>query len=312
MISLDEVESYAAEHFPAAPEKLVNDFGIEVRTSDTPGCDGWCLHYDDRTIIRLNGELTKAQRRFTLAHELGHLILGIPSMFGESFEDMLSSDSDEERRVNDVASCLLLPLAEVRKDAGQLPVVAGALKRLAKRARVSELAAAVRVCNLTEELGLLNASVVAFSGADIRWQWSRTLRMSEETAFELRQEAQNVSPNAFRADHNENQTVVASVLENPFFGSSTLFVQLLPKEHGNQLSVNELRAAFEREYLSSDDAFRNRLSGIIGAFKSKCVGLSQEEAVELFWEKNEARLRSTCINTDEGRDYIEIRIGQLL
>ncbi len=233
-------------------------------------------------------------------------------MFGESFEDMLSSDSDEERRVNEVASCLLMPLTEVRKDAGRLPVVAAALKRLAKRAKVSELAAAVRVCNLTEQLGLLNASVVAFSGDEIRWQWSRTLRMSEQTAFDLRQEAQAISPDAFRADHNESQTVVASVLENPFFGTSTLFVQLLPSEQGNQLSIEERRAAFERMQLRDDDAFRNQLSGILGAFKAKCVGLSHDEAVRLFWEKNEARLQSTCINTDEGRDYIKIRIGQLL
>ena len=310
MLGKDAALAFAAEHFPNAPEKLVEQFGIEVRDSDAEGCDGWCLQFGGRTIIRINRRLSKSQRRFTLAHELGHLILGIPTTFGESFEDMLASDLAEERAVNEVASALLMPLAEVQRDAGTLPVVAAALKRLAKRANVSELSAAVRVCNVVEELGLNNASVVAFRNGQLQWQWSQTLRMDNDTAIALLRHAQECDPNAFRADYQSDKTIVASVLLNPYFGSSTLFVQLLPREHGQTLSVDEKRKQFEERHLNSDIAFRNRLSGILGAFKPKCADLSLSEAVALFWENNEERLASSCINSMEGREYIALRIGQ--
>lgn len=106
MLGKEAALAFAAEHFPNTPEKLVEQFGIELRDSDAVGCDGWCLQLGDRTIIRINRRLYKSQKRFTLAHELGHLILGIPTKFGESFEDMLASDLDEERAVNEVASAL--------------------------------------------------------------------------------------------------------------------------------------------------------------------------------------------------------------
>ena len=287
----DAALSFAAKHFPNAPEKLVEKLGIEVRLSDAEGCDGWCLQLDDRIIIRISRRLSNSQRRFTLAHELAHLILGIPTMFGESFEEMLASDREEERAVNDVASALLMPVDEVKRDAGSLPVVAAALKRLAKRAKVSELAAAVRVCNLVDDLGLVNASVVSFRDDSLKWQWSRTLQMSNDTAAALLSEARQAEPHAFRADHEQDQMVVASVLENPFFGSSTLFVQLLPREDGRALSTDEKRKQFERSYLNANPDFRNRLSGILGAFKTKCDGLTLEDAVALFWEKERIATR---------------------
>jgi hypothetical protein len=49
-------------------------------------------------------------------------------------------------------------------------VVAGDLQKLAKRANVSDLAAAIRVCNLAPDIGLMSASVVLLEGDDVEWQ----------------------------------------------------------------------------------------------------------------------------------------------
>jgi len=86
-----------------------------------------------------NSNFVKSRQRFTLAHELGHLLLGIPSVIGESFSDMLRSNDLEERKVNNIAAELLLPHRVVRQTVGELPVDAPALHRLAKNAMYRNL-----------------------------------------------------------------------------------------------------------------------------------------------------------------------------
>jgi Zn-dependent peptidase ImmA (M78 family) len=58
---------------------------------------------------------------------------------------VLVPNSDEERRVNELASALLIPTEVVKAALRKLPVVAAALRKLARNANVSELAAAFHV-----------------------------------------------------------------------------------------------------------------------------------------------------------------------
>jgi Zn-dependent peptidase ImmA (M78 family) len=160
MIPEAQARSFAVSAFPKAPEKLAKYLGVDVRLSPLSGCDGWCLVKGEKAIVHVNSKLSRVRQRFTLAHELGHLILGVPSVIGESYEDMMRSISDEERKVNHLASELLIPAEVARASLPEPPVVTVALQKLAKRAKVSELAAAVRVCNLARQIGLINASVV--------------------------------------------------------------------------------------------------------------------------------------------------------
>lgn len=312
MIGKDEAVEFATQNFPNAPEKFVEHFGISVKDSRASGSDGWCLQLHGHAIIRVSSCLSNNAKRFTLAHEIAHLILGIPATFGETFEEMIASDKYEERLVNDLAAELLMPLREAKRDFNEPPIVAAALRRFAKRAGVSELSAAIRVCNLVEELGLTNASVVSFSGDDVRWQWSKTLRMTTETAVDLLVEARESSPHAYRADYGGDQTIVASVLDNPHFGSATLFVQLLPKHLGEVLSFDERRRQFEDEHVNPIPKFRAKVQGIFGAFKPKCQGMTIDQAEELFWEQNQERLGETPIGTAEGRAYVRLRLEQFL
>src|SRR5262245_28253818 len=110
MISLtaEQIRVIAEEHFPNAPEKLVELYGIQVRYSLLV-CDGWVLQQDDRVVIRINSEVSNSRKRFTLAHELGHLILGVPTVVGESIFEFRSRRSAEEKRVDKLAAELLLP-----------------------------------------------------------------------------------------------------------------------------------------------------------------------------------------------------------
>jgi len=312
MIGREAAIEFAINNYPYAVERLVEQYEITVRDTHSRLADGWCLQHDGRAIIRLNQRLKGRGRRFTLAHELAHLILGIPVTHGETFQEMIQSDSEEERRVNALAAELLMPLPELRRAFPNPPVVAGALKRFAKASNVSELSAAIRVCNAVDELGLNNASVVSFRDDELAWQWSQTLRMSEETAHELLCRATESAPKAFRAEHEDDQLIVASVLRNPYFESSTLFVQLLPREVGEALSPAEKQREFEDKFLNIDPKFRASVQGVFGAFKPRCEGLSLDEAVALFWERNERRFENTAICTAEGRLYVRLRIEQFV
>lgn len=48
MITPDEARQFAQKHFPNAPEKLIEELGIELNESELSGCDGWCLSLGDR------------------------------------------------------------------------------------------------------------------------------------------------------------------------------------------------------------------------------------------------------------------------
>lgn len=310
MISVQQATEFARKHFPQAPEKLAGHLGIRVRESPMDGCDGWCLTLGDSAIIRLNSNLSPSRKRFTLAHELGHLILGVPTVVGESYEDMLGSNSNEERRVNELASALLIPAEVVKATLPDLPVVAAALQKLARRANVSELAVAVRVCNLASEIGLINASVVLFDDDQVRWQWSSTLKMPDDTAAWLLDQARKVAPHAFRHRRSQGDVIVASTIENSYFGSATLFVQLLPAELGMNLSHHERRKQLEELLFAQNVKLQQQVSGLMGAHKPRIAGMTADEAVTLFWERNRVKLQNTLINSAEGREYVRLRISE--
>jgi len=290
----------------------VEHMGVTLHQSPMQGGDGWCMTDGNRSLIRINSELGKLRKRFTLAHELGHLILGVPSVVGESFAEMLRSSSTEEKKVNDFASKLLLPKRIVKSYLSELPVVAGALQKLAKKANVSELATAIRAANIAEGIGLKNAAVVYFSRHDkVEWQWSKTMQIPNETAEWLLEESREIAPLAFRKHQKrKSDVIVSSLIENPYFGSATLFVQLLSEKDGFRQSSIERRQELE-EYLYADGSnFRASLDGCFGAFKERFGERTLDEAVAEFENRYEKKFKDTKLATKQGREYIKLRITE--
>jgi hypothetical protein len=314
MILVERALAYAREHFPEGPEKLAEHLGVEIRRSPLSGCDGWCLSVGQRAVIRINSRAVKSRQRFTLAHELGHLLLGVPSVIGESLSEVLRSNNVEERQVNDIAAELLVPRDVVRATVQELPVVASVLRRLAKQARVSELAAALRVANLAAELGLENAAVVFFEDDAVSWQWSKTWTMPEKTALSLRKEAGRAAPKAFRhVRDRKGDVVVASLIENPYFGSATLFVQLLPIACGTQKSRDERRRELEEYLFTGQEGFQRQLQGCFGVLKPRVEGMSAADSESLFWERYDARFTGVPgqrLKSAQGREYVRLRLEE--
>lgn len=159
MISRTAAIRITSDSFPLGPEALAKELSVKVVASKLAGVEGWCLR-GSNTIIRLNSGSTKHRQRFTLAHELAHLVLGSePDVATEPFR----SNRQEERDADQLASEFLIPdgkLTEYLRD--KSPVDAKTLTRLARAAKVSPVMAACRVVNATDRLGLQNAAVVFF------------------------------------------------------------------------------------------------------------------------------------------------------
>lgn len=309
-MSPEEAVEFARNNFPSGPELLADHLGISVRYSDTGDCcDGWCLSFEDRSVIRINSGQVSARRRFTLAHELGHLILGVPSIVGESFQEMLQSNSKEEILVNRLAAELLMPLEIVKKFIKRPPVAAQSLVRLAKAANVSPLSAALRVVNSAIELGVGKAAVILFEGDEYKWERSLTIEAkNKNTYLDILKNAREVHPSPYRRLQNGGQTVFASIIHNPRFNQSTLFIQLLDLEQGSAQSHDERRNQLESELFGSGNVSRPSLEGCLSTIKQIAAG-SLDHAEAAFWDRYADKFSQTLMMSANGKEYIRLRLS---
>jgi Zn-dependent peptidase ImmA (M78 family) len=118
--TLAEVESVAIELRKAwtlgvDPIPVVTDMleerGIKVFQSEAiPGdFDGLAAKVDGIPVVVVSSNAAGDRQRFTMAHELGHLVL----------KERLSSDIDDEAASNRFAGAFLAPASEVRKELGE-------------------------------------------------------------------------------------------------------------------------------------------------------------------------------------------------
>lgn len=311
-ISVENALLFAEEHFPNAPERLVDYLEIEVKNSPL-NCDGWCLQFDDRAIIRINSEMSDVRKRFTLAHELGHLIYEVPTVVGESILTF-GKRSKEERQIDKFAAELLLPASKVLSAIQEIPVTAKALQRFTKNAKVSDLAVALRVANLTAEIGLNDASVVFYENDTLKWQWSETLKLTGDTPAEILAECTKLAPNPARILHKQNEVIVASFIENPSFSTKTLFLQLVNEFDGLKQLREERIRELEKYVFADEINYKRSFEGCIGWIKPRIENLSLDEAIAIFnnrYLKSSERWGRTQFNrlrSDEGSEYIQLRL----
>lgn len=310
-ITIEEALAFGEKNFPKAPERLVENLGIRVKYSPI-NTDGWCLQ-GEPAVIRVNSNALPVRQRFTLAHELGHLIYGITAIADEVISPF-SKKSKEEQKIDRFAAELLLPESIVLSEIKEIPVTAKVIQGFAKRARVSPITVALRVASLAEKLGLNNASVALYENDEIKWQWSETLKMTDDTPAEILVECTKSFPNPARIPYEGNQVIVASFAENPSFNTKILFLQLVNESDGfKQLHEEKLRE-LEEYIFGNNREFRMSLQGCFGTFKSKVKELSLSEAIQLFNEtylKRPERWGEAAwkrLRSKEGQKYIKLRL----
>ena len=96
-------------------------FGVDVALSPMgTQADGLCVHSGPNALILASSDYPDGHLRFTLAHELGHHLLGDPREVIEEQEHQMFADTVMESRANAFAGHLLLPERGVESFLGWL------------------------------------------------------------------------------------------------------------------------------------------------------------------------------------------------
>jgi Zn-dependent peptidase ImmA (M78 family) len=148
------LREFGIDKAPIQPNAIAEGLGAIVVTQELePDVSGMLVRESDGLIIGVNKHHAPVRRRFTIAHELGHLelhrgrvlILDTPVRF--DFRD--GASSQEESEANRFAAALLMPQEMVvRAAAGASRDPDQLIKSLARKFQVSPAAMGYRLINL--------------------------------------------------------------------------------------------------------------------------------------------------------------------
>lgn len=131
---------------PVSTSKLCRSMGIHLRYGETgEGNDGYSTILGDAMYIVIREGMNLGRTRFTVAHELGHILLGHVGTYTLVNREPSASDSPIEREANVFASRLLAPACVLwgcgATTAGDIAELCGISQRAAeiRAARMVEL-----------------------------------------------------------------------------------------------------------------------------------------------------------------------------
>lgn len=149
---------------PIAVKRIVAAQGCTIRTLDLKDISGILVRSANGSVIGVNSTHHETRRRFTIAHELGHLLLhdGQEVRYDRDFRVSLRSDESsagtnvEEVEANFFAASLLMPdrmlSADLRASSIDLEDVEG-VREIARAYAVSAQAMTLRLARLIDRRG---------------------------------------------------------------------------------------------------------------------------------------------------------------
>jgi Zn-dependent peptidase ImmA (M78 family) len=200
------------------PDTVEQVFGVDVGIEDLPGFDGlaWCRNGFGLVLISNGTSWTR--QRYTIAHELGHILAGDAQDLQVDLDVMAPSagHAQTEMRANAFAAAFLMPADTItsRWHGGD----DGLFARLVGELRVSPSALAWRLLNLS----LISAAERVHLGSVALWKcaerggWLDTYRALTRNQSEIRRPGL-LSREALRAfeDGSVSARVAARVLDIP-------------------------------------------------------------------------------------------------
>ena len=168
---------------PYDPWKVASHMNVQVRDTFLNGIEGYVEFFRDLPSVVLDSKACPSRRRFTLAHELGHIILiqrtqasyqvGLTRYRSGVPEVGAHSDPEEERLCDAFAAALLMPWSDVREFWRLRPVSAEGLSEFSNTFAVSLTAASVRTAGLRRSLHISFWDTAPWPIR--RWQTGRAL-----------------------------------------------------------------------------------------------------------------------------------------
>jgi Zn-dependent peptidase ImmA (M78 family) len=154
------LQEYKVQRPPVPVEAIARRLGAEIRYSPFEGDISGMVYRDkDRTVIGVNSLHHMNRQRFTIAHEIGHMLLHegtevhVDKTFRVNLRDDLSSQAvdREEMEANGFAAELLMPRHMLLEDLKGREIDfenEENIRRLASKYRVSPQAVTFRLMNL--------------------------------------------------------------------------------------------------------------------------------------------------------------------
>ncbi len=93
---------------------IIHFFDYDFISSDNNKFDGVSFYVKGTPVILVNNKVPNSRKVFTIAHELGHLLL--------HFDDMISIERDIENEANSFASAFLAPAKDIKSSLRQLNI----------------------------------------------------------------------------------------------------------------------------------------------------------------------------------------------
>jgi hypothetical protein len=153
------------------PVTTAKAFDIEVASGCLPGATARVCRHGTRARIRVSDDIVQPGRRwFSIAHEIGHYVLGHAIANDASAESLASTACDrrparEEREADAFAVAHLMPASMVREHCALAPADLYAARAIAKTFRASPVASALRLIDLSREA----CAAVYSVGGYVQW-----------------------------------------------------------------------------------------------------------------------------------------------
>lgn len=174
---------------PVDLDRLADLLGVTAVREEEISEEGRVRWLADGPRVELRADRPPMRRRFTLAHELAHVLLSGDQPVGRVARRSLSADpSVEEELCDALAAAILMPQPWIKNVVGQRGISLPRLRAISRAVEVSLAAAAVRVAEVGRCTSILlrwrrvPSGWVCASAAAVPPALFGRIRMSERTA----------------------------------------------------------------------------------------------------------------------------------
>lgn len=147
-LSVKALNAVGCKNPPVPVEEIAKKFGLTVFEFDFPNNISGVLKTQEK-VIGVNKNHHSIRRRFSVAHELGHFLLGHePGRDGKIIDDDSEKPISFEREANLFASFLLMPSEWIKKRWKEKKINEQTIKELSNEFNVSAQALTIRILEL--------------------------------------------------------------------------------------------------------------------------------------------------------------------